>query len=126
MKCNDCAFYRVCDAGKEPTNNDILDSNIERVCPQFLQDEEDYIARELVDLMVKKRSGQVIELPVPIGTTIYIIDSYVGGPHIYAATVDSSDSIDWIRYLCRKWGETVFATKEEAEAKLKELKNDCS
>ena len=112
MKCNDCAFYRVCDAGKKPMNIDVLDSNVECICPQFLKDEDFYIARELVDLMVKKRSGQVVELPVPIGGKVYEIDS---DGEIYEHTLRAVIyDTPHIAFDDRAIGTRFFATREAA------------
>lgn len=62
--------------------------------------------------------GLLVRLPVPIGTIVYCI---------YTGITDKNATIfaDYFNAdMCKSWGKFVFATKEEAEKKLKEMKNN--
>ena len=68
--------------------------------------------------------GRLIELPCPIGTTVYLVHRYNDRLHEYfpdepkySITATTFDAL-----LIDSFGDTVFLTREEAEAKLAELK----
>lgn len=61
-----------------------------------------------------------MRLPVPIGTIVYCIYTSMTGKN--ATILADRFTVD----MCKPWGTFVFATKEEAEKKLEEMKNDGS
>ena len=71
-----------------------------------------------------EEQGRLIELPCAVGDTVYLIeegceDIYLPSTNYYYIEENPFDV--WM--LCGI-GETVFLTKEEAEAKLEELKGE--
>lgn len=84
------------------------------------------ILREALDLSMelldKKEKGLIIELPVPMGTEVWTCYDYDDGRGIVVKK-DSMFSINCLS-IAAAWGNRVFATREEAEAKLKEMKED--
>lgn len=105
MICNDCVHYGLCDCGCGFG-----------VCRNF------------------KDKSKFIELPLMPGDKAYILacktdySYYVSEIEVYSVTIDT---IDMVITACHGHGNTgffyginVFATKEEAEQKIKELEND--
>lgn len=91
--------------------------------------------------------GRMVKLPCAVGDTVYMIqrrytkcskhreyrDEYncqgceelVCDSHIeYYINPLNSSPIDWIIKMESQFGKTIFITKEEAEAKLKELQGE--
>ena len=73
-------------------------------------------------LLEAEEQGLLLTLPCKVGDTVY-------GTHIeYNLKIDKLEySIEEEKFeieKCRYFGEYVFLTKEEAEAKLKELQNE--
>lgn len=102
MTCNDCIHYGLCDCGCGFG-----------VCNNF------------------KDKLKFIELPLMPGDKAYILtyrqdrSCYVSEIQVYSLTIDT---IDMVITACQGHGNTgffygidVFATKEEAEQKLKEM-----
>lgn len=82
--------------------------------------QHDYISavRKLCDYEDLEEQGLLVRLPVPIGTIVYCIYAGMTGKN---ATIFA----DYFNADMRKsWGKFVFATKEEAEKKLKEMKKN--
>lgn len=81
------------------------------------------ILREALDLSMelldKKEKGLLIELPVPIGSDVWLVHKQDG-----YCTVSYVDMMIFPLDLIEEWGKTVFATREEAEKRLEELKNE--
>lgn len=67
-----------------------------------------------------EEQGLLVRLPVPIGTIVYCIYTSMTGKN--ATILADRFTVD----MCNPWGTFVFATKEEAEKKLEEMKNDGS
>lgn len=110
-----------------------------------LADFEDAI-NEAVELVKKKRDGLLIEIPCKVGDTVYVIPSltnfrlnyvnnYPQNNRVYKQIVHSVQSWNKDKYcvwtcdginllLPQLFNETWFLTEKEAEAKLKELKEN--
>lgn len=72
-----------------------------------------------LDLMEKQENGLIIELPAPIGSDVWLVHKQDG-----YCTVSYVDMMIFPLDLIEEWGKTVFATREEAEKRLEELKNE--
>lgn len=79
-----------------------------------------------LDLLEKQEQGLLIELPVPLGTEVWSYeDIWSGdGDHIEKTVIVNAPVEIDLLYNSENWGVTVFATKEEAEKRLEELRND--
>lgn len=88
--------------------------------PDVWVKQHDYISavRKLCDYEDLEEQGLLVRLPVPIGTIVYCIYTGMTGKNatIFADYFNTD--------MCKSWGRFVFATKEEAEKKLKEMKNN--
>lgn len=96
--------------------------------------------RELVKVIAMIKQNRLIELPCAVGDTVWEIDECAEGfkarPMIvlsielkenkgYVYTTYSDEHDDFAHgYGFDDFGEILFLTKEEAEAKLKELEGD--
>lgn len=84
-----------------------------------------------------EEQGRLIELPCKVGDTVYVVDFTRAGYRIFEANIEEVRCQSYATYYCLDWGlqpqrfrafkednlgKNVFLTKEEAEAKLKELK----
>ena len=70
---------------------------------------------ELKSYKEAEKTGLLLKLPVPIGTIVYCIYTSITGKN--ATIFTDHFNAD----MCKQWGKFVFATKEEAEEKLKEM-----
>ena len=74
----------------------------------------------LAELEDDLESGKIVRLPCKVGDTVYVVvldwDNDYDYDYFYYI-----DECKFTFYLFDNWGETVFLTREEAEAKLKEL-----
>lgn len=97
------------------------------------------VINRLAELEDKIENGTLIELPCKVGDMVYQVFDLEYDPRILEAKVIKIEISETIRcytkltrlcmynYGCVKnedFGETVFLTKPEAEAKLKELKRN--
>lgn len=73
---------------------------------------------KVLDLLKKQEQGLIIELPIPIGSIVWGMNT--DNSKVMQMLFRSSQ----IESVIKWWGKTVFATREEAEARLKELKNE--
>jgi hypothetical protein len=92
----------------------------EEYCKERLNECEDCLIYEAISKLAHyedmEEAGRLIELPCAVGDTVYHIrDPLEGEPSI----VKVKFSYFWLE----QW-DTTFLTKEEAEAKLKELEGD--
>lgn len=77
---------------------------------EWLEELKSYKEAEKTDLLLR--------LPVPIGKIVYYIYTGMTGKNatIFADYFNAD--------MCKSWGKFVFATREEAEKKLKEMKKN--
>ena len=96
---------------------DSIDDDIKTNCIKCAEEHEQ-LAEWLEELKSYKgleEQGLILRLPVPIGTIVYCI---------YTSTTGKNATIFTDHFnadMCKQWGKCVFATKEEAEKKLKEM-----
>lgn len=95
----------------------------------------DYVlaAEKLADYEDLEEQGRLVKLPCKVGNTVYVISMgkiislvveeistfYVKNEKIINVKCQNADIFR--NYIEREFGRVVFLTKEEAEAKLKEL-----
>ena len=81
------------------------------------------LAEKLAHYEDLEEAGRLIELPCALDTEVYFITQKSDGTYematMHLATYDQCINIG--QHIGEKW---LFLTKEEAERKLKELKND--
>jgi hypothetical protein len=92
-----------------------------------------YKQLETIEILTKYENGTLIELPCKVGDTVYCIyhngecDYWIEEELVHDFILTNDGEID-IGTECRMIGKFyrygVFLTKSEAEAKLKELKNE--
>ena len=100
---------------------DSVDNDIKTNCIKCAE-EHMQLVKWLEELKFYKEAEEhelLLRLPVPIGT-IYCIYTSMTGKN--ATILADRFTVD----MCKPWGTFVFATKEEAEKKLEEIKNDGS
>lgn len=74
-----------------------------------------------------EKQGRLVKLPCKVGNTVYVIvGKNISAQKIQRATIDSEGKIEFCTkrrgFALFDIGKTVFLTKPEAEAKLKELR----
>lgn len=74
-----------------------------------------------------EEQGRLVKLPCKVGDTVYVIVAEkISVQKIQRATIDSEERIEFCTkrrgFALFDIGKTVFLTKSEAEAKLKELR----
>jgi hypothetical protein len=74
-----------------------------------------------------EEQGRLVKLPCKVGNTVYVIvGKNISAQKIQRATIDSEGKIEFCTkrrgFALFDIGKTVFLTKPEAEAKLKELR----
>ena len=87
------------------------------------------IYKKLADYEDKEEQGLLLELPVPIGTTVYITEDDCGGDVCdcggdcgnCASHRKYVDEIEFDYCLIHAWGKWVFATEAEAESALAKM-----
>lgn len=84
-------------------------------------DKETMVMHRLVQICEKYEQGLIIESPVPIGTEIWIIVPFrdTDGNKTYSIQKSQMLYMD-LEY----WGDLAFATRKEAEVRLKELRGE--
>ena len=96
---------------------DYIDDYIKANCIKCAEEHEQLAEwlEELKSYKEAEKTGFLLRLPVPIGTIVYCI---------YTSTTGKNATIFTDHFnadMCKQWGKFVFATKEEAEKKLKEM-----
>lgn len=82
-------------------------------------DKLDYALYHLAELEDKIENGTLVELPCRIGTKIYIV-----GESDFCIPKYQMWEDEFCLEDIERFGDTVFLTKDEAEAKLKELRGE--
>lgn len=87
---------------------------------------------EIIELL---QSDRVVELPCEIGTELFLIDYPMVHHRLKRYEITGTRVVMVIecfesQSICKRlvdvhFGKTVFLTKDEAEAKLKEINNEC-
>ena len=85
------------------------------------------VLQKLADYEDLEEQGRLIKLPCKVGDTVYVIvGKNISVQKIQRATIDSEMKIEFCTkrrgFALFDIGKTVFLTKAEAEAKLKELR----
>lgn len=85
------------------------------------------VLQKLADYEDLEEQGRLIKLPCKVGYTVYVIvGKNISVQKIQRATIDSEMKIEFCTkrrgFALFDIGKTVFLTKSEAEAKLKELR----
>lgn len=98
----------------------------ERACEPDCE-EIDAVYRKLKEYEDLEEHGRLIKLPCKVGDTVYVIvEKNISVQKIQRATIDSERKIEFCTkrrgFTLFDIGKTVFLTKSEAEAKLKELR----
>lgn len=98
----------------------------ERACEPDCE-EIDAVYRRLKDYEDLEEQGRLVKLPCKVGDTVYVIvRKNISVQKIQRATIDSEMKIEFCTkkrgFALFDIGKTVFLTKSEAEAKLKELR----
>lgn len=104
-----------------------------------LRDAEQEGVKRLRELAEADKSGRAVILPCELGTPVYMTycgevwEMRVGQFHVNGHTKQriwadiDCDDCDWVSTQCVRWdlavGKTIFLTREEAEAALKEVQN---
>ena len=91
---------------------------------------------ELKKYQEADKDGRIVVLPCKVGSTVYtefcdeIVEKRIGQFHVNGYTEPrlwADIDCDWTSTQCVRWdfaiGKTIFLTREEAEAALKELQN---
>ena len=119
MKCENCLHYEACKSMVSVIERATMYSIAMRVCNNFADK----------DLYIK--------LPCKVGTKVYALATPCGGCEHYNLSLEQSLKIcrncekreiaecTFDNELIDEFGKTVFLTREDAEKKLEELKNEC-
>lgn len=119
MKCENCLHYEACKSMVSVIERATMYSIAMRVCNNYADK----------DLYIK--------LPCKVGTKVYAIATPCGGCEHYNLSLEQSLKIcrncekreiaecTFDNELIDEFGKTVFLTREDAEKKLEELKNEC-
>ena len=108
MKCEDCIHYELCSEGDEHIWGNPYKNEVEKVCNTF------------------KNKSLFVELPCKVGGAIYLIFKEqwsVGKKETHWYIRKTKLTYGNMERVIKEYGEFVFLTREEAEAKLKELQN---
>lgn len=105
--------------------------------------QHDYISavRKLCDYEDLEEQGLLVRLPCKVGTEVFVIFPGINHyakcqikkieikPNIFEKICYFIEPVvrrgQYLKYFNNKFGETIFLTREEAEKKLKEMKEEC-
>ena len=95
--------------------------------PVKWEDNRHNVLQKLAEYEDLEEQGRLIKLPCKVGDTVYVIvGKNISVQKIQRATIDSEMKIEFCTkrrgFALFDIGKTVFLTKSEAEAKLKELR----
>ena len=83
---------------------------------------------DVAELMELEEQGLLLKLPCKVGDECYVPNAtFKRVFEVYCISISKDKENIWVRCgngLMYIWNEEIFATKEEAEAKLKELENE--
>ena len=82
------------------------------------------VAKKLADYEDAEEQGLLVRLPCKVGDTVYKLWYYDGKPYKIQQHVIRTLSELFGIMESKKFGKSVFLTREEAEKKLEEMKND--
>lgn len=132
----DCEYYLVRELGRledKIESGELVDTKEKAVILLSRGDGKSFMRLEVIDILTKYKNGKLVELPCKVGDKIWFITmiwrgkSFIG--EIYEANVEAFHVLkglvqieDDLVYELHNYGEDVFLTKAEAEAKLKELR----
>lgn len=93
-------------------------------------------AERIRELLKADKEGRLVVLPCKVGSTVYtefcdkVVEKRIGKFHVNGYTEPrlwADIDCDWASTQCVRWdlaiGKTIFLTREEAEAALKEAQN---
>ena len=93
-------------------------------------------AERIRELLKADKEGRLVVLPCKVGSTVYtefcdkVVEKRIGQFHVNGYTEPrlwADINCDWASTQCVRWnlaiGKTIFLTREEAEAALKEAQN---
>lgn len=93
-------------------------------------------AERIRELLKADKEGRLVVLPCKVGSTVYtefcdeVVEKRIGQFHVNGYTEPrlwADIDCDWASTQCVRWnlaiGKTIFLTREEAEAALKEAQN---
>lgn len=93
-------------------------------------------AERIRELLKADKEGRLVVLPCKVGSTVYtefcdkVVEKRIGQFHVNGYTEPrlwADIDCDWASTQCVRWnlaiGKTIFLTREEAEAELKEANN---
>ena len=142
IDCLDCVEYEECYGNTCNAIDRVIDKlaeyeNLDERCIKecgcglnmVVQKYQEFLEHmhELAEYWKLEKEGLLFKLPCKVGDTVYYLKSRwkdkMGntGVECYISE-ETAYSLSWIVEKLDKFGETVFSTKEEAEQKLKEIK----
>ena len=117
---------RLTESNPSWIDDELWESACEPSCEEI-----DAVYRKLKDYEDLEEQGLLLRLPCKVGTSVYMVAQDCGGdtldcmrgdcegcPYLYSFVEENK----FEAYMCDDFGKTIFLTKSEAEAKLKELR----
>lgn len=109
----------------------------ETIPAEMTVNETRIVLRKLADYEDLEEQGLLVRLPCKVGDTVYVpTRNFISELRIVLISVDTSDGAMYFSWMLNngiypnldgfsghELGKTVFLTREEAEKKLKELRN---
>ena len=124
MNCTGCIHKKICELWGKAEGQDA--SCYDDSCKETLSDilGDDYDLDRLRELVEADRDGRCVVLPCKIGDTLYRIQRFKRGKNWrkeaeYIRTAELNKNNFWRVVFEGELGESVFLTREAAEAALK-------